>query len=411
MNTTALATTVYVARQPIFDRKKNTHGYELLFRSGLDNKYTGADGDTASLDVIANTFLEMGLDELTGGKRAFVNFTRNLLLWETADLLPPEVVAVEILEDVRPDEDVLIACRKLKEAGYTLALDDFVLADSGSPFLDFADIVKVDWTLTTAEDHQRIAEDLRNRGIKALAEKVETNEEFEQAKDYGYSYFQGWFFSKPVITSSKALSPNVLAHLRMLQEINRPEMSYGALGDIIKQDVALTYKLLRYINSIWFAIKYKVNSINQALAWLGPIEVRRWFALSSLRNMSTNKPDELLLQALTRAKMAELISTPAGLEGDAPELFLMGMFSSIDALLDVPMEIILDKLPLNKQTQRALLGDPGAFRSICEMITNYEQGAWEAFSAKAHELNIDEEIIPGIFKDSLKWAGQCFERI
>ena len=410
-NTTASTTTVYVARQPIFDSKKNTHGYELLFRSSLDNEYTGADGDTASLDVIANTFLEIGLDELTGGKRAFVNFTRNLLLWETADLLPPEAVAVEILEDVIPDEDVLLACQKLKDAGYTLALDDFVLADSGSSFLDLADIVKVDWALTTPDERKRIAEDLKNRGIKALAEKVETNEEFEQAKEYGYSYFQGWFFSKPLITFTKSLSPNVLAHLRMLQEVNRAEMSYDTISEIIKQDVALTYKLLRYINSVWFALRHKVTSIQRALAWLGPVEIRRWFALSSLKNMSTNKPDELLLQALARAKMAELTAIPAGLKKDASELFLMGMFSLIDALLDAPMETVLDKLPLDEQTKGALIGDPGPFRSVYEMITNYELGAWEAFSAKAHELNIDENIIPGIFRESVNWANEGLENI
>ena len=408
MAETATGHSVFVARQPILDGEQKTYAYELLFRSGLENRCNFTDGDSATLDVIANTFLEIGLDDLTAGKPCFINFTRKLLLQNVPQLLPPELVVVEILEDIEPDEDVLSACRGLRDAGYTLALDDFVLADRGSPFLDVAQIVKVDFMGTTPDQRRQIAADLESRGILALAEKVETGEEFTEAERDGYSYFQGYFFSRPVIHEGKALEGNNLTYLRLLQEVSRPELSYEELEATIKQDVALTYRLLRFINSAWFGLRNEIESIHHALVWLGPPEIRKWFSLVCLRNMATDKPGELMVEGITRAKMAESLAEDLDLEEQKSELFLMGMFSILDGLLDRPMSEILPDLPINPEIKSALLGQPCRFRQVLDTVIAFERGEWGTFSAHAATLELPEDAVQAVFIESAKWATNAF---
>jgi len=402
-------TDVFVACQPILGVRKDVFGYELLFRSSASNKYDATDGDASTLNVIANSLVDIGLHELTGGRRGFVNFSRNLLLEDTADLLPPDQVVIEILENVEPDEEVLARCRHLREAGYLLALDDFVAARAGSPLLDVADLVKVDFVETTAGERTTIVADLKRRNIKALAEKVETEGEFLQAADEGFTYFQGYFFSKPVIQTGKAMTGSKLAHLRLMKQVNEPELSFDDMEAIIKQDVSLTYKLLRFINSVWFALRYKIDSVRHALVWLGRTEIRRWFYLVTLLDMGTDKPTELYRQTMTRAKMAELLAPSLGLQSEAQRLFLMGMFSTIDVLLDVRIEDVLDGLPLDDEVKAALVGKPGKFRDIHEMIGCYERGDWDAFSDRATRLGLDPAAVPAIYKKALKWARQALE--
>jgi EAL and modified HD-GYP domain-containing signal transduction protein len=408
MSVQSVGTSAFVARQPIFDRAKNVFAYELLARRGPENRCDATDPDGATLDVIAGAFLTIGLDELTGGKRGFINFTRKLLLEDVAALLPSDRVGIEIVENIEPDEEVLTACRALKAAGYLLALDDFVTAMDGSPFLDLADIVKVDFLGTTPEERKKIAQDLAARGIQALAEKVETAEIFDEAVAAGYSYFQGYFFAKPDVRSTNRISGNKLSHLRMLNEVNRPELSYDQLEGVIKQDVALTYNILRFINSAWFGLRYRITSIKHALVLLGPKEIRKWFALVTLRQMGSDKPNELLVRSMTRAKMGELIAPLVGLDSRAPELFLMGMFTVIDALLDTPMQDLMPKLPLDDQIKAALLGQPNLYKDVCDIITLYERGEWDEFLRRAAELHMDASRLPQIYADSLKWAYEAF---
>jgi len=408
MSELEVAESVFVARQPIFDESQDTHAYELLFRSGLENCCRAVDGDDATLDVISRTFVEIGLDELTSGKPCFINFSRRLLLEKTPHLLPPELVTVEVLEDVVPDKDVIAACHELKDAGYTLALDDFVLADCGHPLLDLVSIVKVDFVGTSPDERVQIVEDLRRRGIRGLAEKVETQQEYEDAKRAGYSYFQGYFFGKPVVKEGKALAGNRLSCLQLLQEVHRPEMSVERVEEAIKKDTALTYRLLQFINSAWFGLKREVDSIRHALVLLGPPEIRRWLALISLRSMAADKPNELMVQALIRARMAEKLARNLGMQEAASDLFLMGIFSVLDAMLDKPMADILAKLPINPKITSALLGEPGPFRDVLDLIQAFEQANWSTFSEYAAGLNLREESVQPVFQHSVKWASDAF---
>ena len=266
----------YVARQPIFDLHQAVYAYELLYRSGeANNFYTGTDGDKASLQVITNSVLIIGLDTLTRGRKAFINFTKNLLEQEVATTLPKDFLVVEILENIEPDEKVLESCRKLKDLGYLLALDDFVYDPKYDPFLELADIVKVDFLVTQGDERRKIVERLGHRGIKFLAEKVETREDFAMAQKYGYIYFQGYFFEKPVIVSGKDIPALKHTYIQLLREVNQPTLDIDKVENIIKEEVSLSYKLLRFMNSVAFGFRNEIRSIKQALVLLVPKRIKQ----------------------------------------------------------------------------------------------------------------------------------------
>jgi EAL and modified HD-GYP domain-containing signal transduction protein len=370
MGVQSAGTTVFVARQPVFDCAKRSFGYELLCHCRQESGGDTSDAETSMLDVLASGLLPTGLDELTGGKLAFLRLTRKLQAEDIA-ALPSDRVILEIHETIKPDEEILNICRELKAAGYRLALDDFVMSASGSSFLDLADIVKVDFLATAPGERKKIALDLDARGIKALAREVESDKAFEEAVACGYSYVEGCFFAKPAFRATDEISGNKLSRLRVLDELYLPEVSYDRLEEIIKQDVSLTYDLLRFINSAWFGLRYKITAIKHALVLLGPKEIKKWFALVTLQSMGTEKPSELLLRCMTRAKMGELMAPLVGMRSHAPGLFLMGMFSVIDALVDAPMPAIVAKLPLDDQIKGALLGHSNLYRTVLDAIVSY----------------------------------------
>lgn len=398
---------VFVTRQPVFDSGKDVRGYELLFRAGFDSYYDTLDADKATIDLLA--FVDFR--ELTDGKRGFVSFPRSLLLKEFSAHLSSEMVTVGIPDDVEPDEEVLAMCRKLKAAGCELAMDNFVPARRDSPLLELADIVKVDFTATGVVQRRAICEELIATGVKAMARKVATPQEFDQAVGWGYSYFHGSFFSKPVIQVDKEISASKLVQLRVLNEVNQSELPYDDLEDLIKQDVSLTYKLLRFMNSVWFGLRYEVRSIKHALVLLGPKAVRKWASLVVVGRAASDKPRELLLRSLSRARAGELLAPLIGMAAVAPELFLMGMFSVIDALMDMPMIDVLGRLPLNKSIKGALLAGEGPFGLVLDTIVAYEQGEWERFSSCAQTLGLDEGLVPDLLTTSLQWANHAVEAI
>jgi EAL and modified HD-GYP domain-containing signal transduction protein len=297
------------------------------------------------------------MKEMTGGKKAFINFTRDLLLEEYATILPKDVVVVEILENVEPDEEIVAACQKLKQAGYTVAMDDFVsYEEKFEPLINLTDIIKIDFIEADAEDRKALVEMFQPRGIKLLAEKVETKEEFDQAAEMGYTYFQGYFFSKPVIISGKDIPGFKLTYLQMLQEINSPEMDFRKIEDLIKREVSVSYKLLRYINSAFFGLRRKVESIRQALALLGERNIKKWISLIALSSMGEDKPMELAASSLIRAQFCESLAPKMGMRDREHDLFLMGLFSMIDAIIDRPMAEILDELSISEDIKVALSG-------------------------------------------------------
>jgi c-di-GMP-related signal transduction protein len=400
---------VYVARQPIFNKQKKVIGYELLYRSGLQNFFDHNDGDRATSDVITNSFSVIGLEVLTGGKRAFINFTENLLKSDIASILPPDLIAVEILEDIRPDKEIIEICKKLKRLSYILVLDDFVAIEQITPLIEFADIIKVDFLKTNVDQRKQLIKDVGTDHVKFLAEKVETEEEFSMAAEMGYSYFQGYFFSKPTIYKGRDLPSYKLNYLRIIQEVNQPEISFNQLEAIIKQDLSLSYKLLRLINSAAFGFNTKITSIKYALVLLGIKEFVRWITVIALRGMGDDKPDELIVASLIRAKYAENLAPKLGLYEQASDLFLMGLFSLMDALLDRPIGEILNELPISPAVKGAILGtEKNIFRNVYELVVAYEQGLMTQLDNKNKLLGIEESELARLYINSIHWVNQIF---
>lgn len=397
---------VHVARQPIFDINLNVFGYELLFRDhSRDTAYNGKNGDQATHDVIANSFLLIGIEQLTGGKKAFINFTANSLRANLPASLPSEVVVVEILENIIPDEAILQSCRTLKRKDYLLALDDFVFAPEYLPLIKLADIIKVDFLATSRKEQQLLPSLLKNFPVKFLAEKVETQDDFLNAVQMGYSYFQGYFFCKPVILSGKTLPEFQINYFHILQEINRPELEFTQIETIIKRDISLTYKLLKFINSSFFGFRGKISSLRQALTLLGPKELTKWVSLLVLKKIGQDKPGELIAQSLIRARFAENLATGRLSAAKVANAFLIGMFSYIDVLLDRPMGEVLTEIPLDQEIKNVLLrkGNNELF-ILAQLIQAYEKGDWVISSSSAAQIGIDEHTVLKSFQEALQWS-------
>lgn len=399
----------YIARQPIFDLHKRVYGYELLFRSGLDNIFKQEDPDQASSQVIIDSFFLHNISALTGRKRAFINVTRDLLLKEYLLLIPRQLVVVEILENIDPDSEVIAACKKLKKAGYLLAMDDFVYGEKYKPFMDLADFIKIDFLSTAEKERKSLPQNFSPLGIGFLAEKVETPATFQEALESGYTYFQGNFFSKPTIIPGKDLPGYKLHYFRIIQEINRPEISFERLEELIKKEISLSYKLFRYINSAFFGLKNKVHSIKHAMALLGEKEVKKWLSFITLASIGEDKPEELAVQAIIRARFCESLAPHVGLPSRADGLFLMGMFSLLDAFLDRPLSDLLMEIPLDTDIKKALLGEENRFGELYQCVLAYERGEWGKLSEHGKKFKITEALLSQLYLGAVEWASIPFQ--
>jgi len=398
----------FIARQPIFDRRQKLYAYELLFRSSLDNVFNHPDPDQASAKVMVDSLLLLSWKNLIGEKRAFINVTRRVLVNEYAALLPKATTVIEILETVRPDPEVIAACRKLKETGYLIALDDFSPGPLTTPLAALADIIKVDFLAMERPEQRAMVQRFAPAGARLLAEKVESHAVFRDAMEMGYTYFQGYFFAKPAILQAKAIPEFNLSYFRMLQEILRPEVDFRRLEAIIRQEVTLSYKLLRYVNSAFFGLRGPVHSILDALLLVGEREIKKWVALISLASMGRDKPEELVLEAAIRARFCEALAPVAGLAHRAADLFLMGLFSLIDAILDRPLPAILHEIPLADDVKSALLEKEGSLGDVYEYALAYMRGDWQKVSEQAARLAIDEAETPRLYHTALEWAERSF---
>jgi len=395
----------FVARQPIFDIHQKVYAYELLFRSGLENYFGAVDGDQATSQVIVNSFLLFGIEELTSGAKAFINFTKSTLVKEYALILPREYLVIEVLENVEPDEEILGVCRKLKEGGFLLALDDFVYAPKYQPLLDLADIVKVDFLISDQDERTRLAATLIPRGIKLLAEKVETVDEFQEAVRLGYSFFQGYFFSKPVIVSRKDIPGYKLNLLRLLKEANQPDIDFDILTDMIQSELTISFKLLKLVNSSAYSPRSKITTIKHALTYMGENDFRKWASLLTLTGIADDKPAELVVSSLVRAKFAEALAELSNQAHRASDFFLMGLFSQLDAIVGRPLKEILAEIPLADDVAEAILGQ-GGLKNFFKLVVAFEKGQWSALPGLAAALGLDEARIPQAYYQALQWPQQ-----
>jgi len=332
----------------------------------------------------------------------FINFTEDLLLNGTPKLFPPDKMMVEILEDVGPGADIVSACTELKEKGYSLALDDFVYSNQFDKLLELSDIVKIDFRLTPVETLGEMVHTLKKYNCKLLAEKVETYDEFHQAVELGFDYFQGYFFSKPEVLKNKDLSSSQVGLMRLISKINTEEFDVESLADLVAQDVSMTYKLLKYINSSHFARLQPLSSIPQAISFLGEDGFKMFVSLIATSKLSENKPGELIRASIVRAKFLEQVG--AVLKKKSSELFLLGLFMSLDAMLDQKIESIVSKMALSEPLKEALVERQGEYFAFIRLVETYEAGKWVAFRFAQKKLGLSDTQITEYYVEALAWA-------
>ncbi len=400
----------YIARQPILDLKLNTWGYELLFRAGAENSFLNSenryDGDTATMSVINNALLD-NIHNLSLGVMSLINFTRGLILDEYALLLNRSNTIIEILETVVPDTEVVYACKKLKDKGYILALDDFFFREEYHELLILADIVKIDFIAAKREEIVELVARLKPYNVKLLAEKIENYDDFEFAKDLGCILFQGYFFSKPVMVRRDHIQESKLAKLHLLGEVNSKMFDIDKIEEIIKSDPVLTLRLLRYLNSAFFGLRNEVKNIHHAIVMLGPKKLRRWITVVISADLSEGKPLELLKESLFRAKFCELLGENAtGVEREE-DFFLLGLLSHIDAFFGQPKDVLLDNLPISKHIKGVLVGldECSLLHDSLEIAQALGLGMWDYVDNISQKNNIDGSLIKSSYFSAVNHAN------
>lgn len=399
---------IFVARQPIFNRKKEVVAYELLYRNSRVNAFGGIDGDTATSTLITNSLLVLGLDTLTQNKKAFINFTYTHLKEETPLIFSKDALVVEILEDVEVDHHLIEICKNLKAKGFVLALDDFI-AESMNKYKEiypYIDIIKVDFMKSSALEQKQIVDTLKSFKLTFLAEKVEKESELLSAKSQGYTLFQGYFFSKPIIVGGKAITPSKFAQFQLLNELSKTEPDVNVLTLITQRDLSISYKILRLVNSAAFRRTSEIKSIKQALVFLGLKELQKWLSFVIVRDLGSDQPEELVWLVFVRAKFGESITKVIGCADRESEVFLMGLFSCIDVFFNRPIEEVISKLPLAADVKDALLGKDNQLSTILKTVISYEKGEWENFANLSLKLRLERQKAIELYIDAVNWANQ-----
>jgi c-di-GMP-related signal transduction protein len=393
----------FVARQPILTRDRKIFGYELLFRDGLKGYFAPPNSTDASRSTLGIATL-MGLDALCDGRLAFINCTHEDLIEEYVTLLPPSQAVVEVLETVTPNEQVIAACRRLKQAGYVIALDDFDFNDPREPLVGLAGVIKVDFRLTPHEHRAAMVKKYKNGRCRMLAEKVETPEEFADAKNAGFDYFQGYFFRRSEVLATAEISANRVSYLRLLQAVSSPEFDAREIESVVKSDASFCYRLLRYLNSARFGFSSEIQSVRHALSMLGEEEVARWVRIVAIFGAGEGKPSDLVLSALVRARFCELIA-PMIQEGGS-DLFLMGLISMMDSILELPMSRVLDSVSIAQESKSALLGKPSRRLPLYLLMLGLESGHWQEIKMLAERFHLCETDVADHYWQAMQWARQ-----
>jgi c-di-GMP-related signal transduction protein len=397
------APTRFIGRQPILSPNRKVYGYELLFRSGWENCFTGNPEDAAQQMI--DTTLLFGMENLVHGGKAFVNCTAAALTNRLVTCFPKGTV-LEVLETVQVTDEVVTACKELKQLGYSIALDDFLPGTSSDRLLGLADYIKLDFQACDANQLRHIQRQLTGSHAALIAEKVETAEQVNRALNEGYHLFQGYFFSRPAVLTSREVPANRVAYIQILNTINDPLSDRNQLERLVSSEASLCFRLLRFVNSAGFGARGRVSSIRQALILIGEVEFRKLVTIAAATCLGSgaNQSPEIMLLCLHRARFCELIAPIAGLA--TAEQYLIGLLSVIDAMLNVSMERILLMLPLPPDSAAVLLGEPSTIDLPLSLIRYYEQSQWEVCAAACRSLSLTEAELTTIYLDSLRWANQ-----
>ncbi len=392
---------ILLARQPIFNSKLDIYAYELLFRPAAEHSGI-IDGDQATSTVMLNAFSEVGMENLVARSKAFINFTRNLVI--TPPPFDNKEIVIEILEDIQPEPEVLEGITNLKQQGFTIALDDFAYDESLVPLVELADIIKIDVLALTEDELEHNITVLKKYPVKLLAEKVETQEMFQSCKDLGFDYFQGYFLCRPILVKGKIIPANKLVVMKLIADLNSPETSDpSVLHDTISSDPTLSYKLLRMINSAAYRRPRKIESLYRAILLIGPSNIKHWASLLALSNLD-DKPHALHEQTMLRAHMCENLGAKAD-ERKKDLFFTVGMMSMLEAFFDAPLDELLSSISLTDEINTALLNNEGILGFVLSVTLAYEQGNWGDidWSGLTH-YNLSIKDVKEAYLESLQWS-------
>lgn len=402
---------IFVGRQPILDTEENVYGYELLHRESAENTFPNIDPDKATVELLINTFLSIGSDEVVGKHLSFINFTANLLGQDIFESLDPASVVIEILEDVAITSALLARLAELKEKGFRLALDDFVMQEQyqiHKKLFELVDYIKIDFIETGTEERRQIEQFVSQyEHIELLAEKVETKEEFLKAKAAGYTLFQGYFFAKPEVIKGFEIPPKPVLHLQIIEHLNVEDPNIEKIASLIKQDVSLSYRLLRVINSPAVGVVRKISSIKQAIVIFGLKEMKKWVQVLALREFGGKEAggriQALVDFSLTRAKLCEQLAKETGKQ-NADEYFLTGLFSLMDVMLKQEWADVFTHVPLSDCVAETLRGNATEIRPYLDLAIAVERFDTEKIDKLTKELNIDPRILGNYSQQANSWA-------
>lgn len=399
----------YFARQPILDTEKQTIGYELLFRDGPANTFPDIDSDLATSRLLSDHMLT-NHNETLNGKLGFINFPYHSLIHGVPTIFSADNMVIEILEDCQPTKELLDTVQALHQAGYTLALDDFIPTKEWHDFLPYISIIKFDIRSVPIEKAKIYIDSFSAHSIKFLAEKIETYQEYQQAIQAGFVYFQGYFFAKPEMVQKKALEPSFLTVIELLNEIAKDQLDFKVLERIVSRDVTLSYKLLSYVNASAM-VSTKIHSFKQALVYLGEDRLRKFISLVALSITQEGKPDQLYTLSIQRAKFCQLLSQQMSHKNQAKmsHAFLTGMFSLLDSLLDRPLDIILNQIPIDDAIFQALMEKRGVLGGLLELIRAYEKANWDKVTDITLKLKFSEESVVSAYQESIRWTAELVD--
>lgn len=398
---------VFVARQPIFELGRGLFGYELLYRRDAEIQRADGQDGYMSAEVISGALLGIGLKAITNGGLAFVNFSRVQLINESWNLFEPGDVVVELLESVEPTEETIAACRKMVEAGYRLALDDFVYTEATEPLLELASIVKVDVLGRPMDEIREVVQRLKPTGVRLLAERVETATVRDECTKMGFELFQGYLFSKPETLTKTDVAAGQLATMRLLNLLADPDTSDKQLDAAFQSDLALSYKLLRIVNAASMGGR-GIASIPHAVRLVGRETLHRWLSVILVASLGRlgDVSHEVAFTAITRARMCELLATTAQGPRAGSGAFIVGLLSLLDVLLEVPMDKILANIELSDEVRGALLRRGGPFGAPLQLVEEYEKANWDGARNLAIDSDVPDEMLPNLYIDALHWAAQ-----
>lgn len=399
----------FVARQPILNAKRQTLGYELLFRDGENNAYPAhIDSNRATYRIIVENFLSLGTNPAMATSRCFINFPQQSLLRLLPLSLPKNKIVVEILETCTPNDELYDAVKQIHNQGYLIALDDFVYKPEWERFLPLTHIIKIDIMATGLETSCELVKERLAMGVKRkfLAERVETEEEFLATRSAGFTFFQGYFFSKPEMVRQRYISPEHIIAMELFQEVCKPEVDFLKVEQIVARDVALSYKLLRFVNSMSERIEIPISSFRQALVYLGQDKIKIFVSLAVASYVSVNKPKELYTLCLQRAQFFMLMARDNPFSQYRDQAFLIGLFSMLDAMLDMSLDDLVKQLPLCATIKLALLERQGPYGQLISLEECYESADWQGMELACQQLNLSvNEVMPRI-SEAQRWSRE-----